>query len=147
MPRALRQRLGEGAGVRRRLYSLQQTGAEVCVVAVVVRRRKRRRRRQRRRQGGARYDSWRVLRWDASVKGVALVTTWTAVARQACARQEGSCWCLLFWTRRRRPDKQDRGRGCALRPSLRIDWQCICSGIAVPQPLVIYRHTRVRFDN
>ena len=36
VPRALRQRLGEGAGVRRRLYSLQLPRAEVCEVAVVV---------------------------------------------------------------------------------------------------------------
>jgi len=40
VPRASRQRLGGSAGVRRRLYSLQQPGAEVLVVVVVVRRRR-----------------------------------------------------------------------------------------------------------
>ena len=49
VPRALRQRLGGSAGVRRRLYSLQQAGAEVCgvvvVVVIIVRRRRERGRR------------------------------------------------------------------------------------------------------
>ena len=49
VPRASRQRLGGSAGVRRRLYSLQQAGAEVCgvvvVVVIIVRRRRERGRR------------------------------------------------------------------------------------------------------
>ena len=99
VPRALRQRLGEGAGVRRRLYSLQLPRAEVCeVVVVVVRRRMRGGGRSGDKEGdkaeagGARYDSWRVMCWDASVKGVALVTKWTYNRCSSRLRAPSSSW-------------------------------------------------------
>lgn len=108
---------------------MQLPRAEVCeVVVVVVRRRMRGGGRSGDKEGdkaeagGARYDSWRVMCWDASVKGVALVTTFDGRPLLVKVARVPRGQLKVFWSsaEKARQHKQDRGRGCA-RPPLATD--------------------------
>ena len=95
-------------------------------------------------QGGARYASWRVLCWDASVKGVALARHNTdrqpllVKAARAKRTVQGVLVAAEKARQHQEASKQASKTGdeaVHARRSLRIDWNCICSGIAVPLAL------------